>query len=113
MEGQVNPGLFIFWVISSGFASMILFLVVVFIVESLKPKPPVVAFGPRQNLVHQRIDHPFTFHLQRKRRRPRMPPRLGPRQNLLLQQRIDDKKFIKNAIRTGIIHKDFEKWLRD
>ena len=80
MEGQVNPGLFIFWVISSGFASMILFLVVVFIVESLKPKPPVF---------------------------------LGPRQNLELQQRIDDKKFIKNAIRTGIIHKDFEKWLRD
>ena len=102
MEGQVNPGLFIFWVISSGFASMILFLVVVFIVESLKPKPPVVAFGPRQNLeLQHRIDH----------RAERL--RLGPRQNLLLQQRIDDKNFIKNAIRTGIIHKDFEKWLRD
>ena len=56
MEGQVNPGLFIFWVISSGFVSSILFLVVVFIVESLKPKPPVF-LGPRQNLgLQQRID---------------------------------------------------------
>jgi hypothetical protein len=116
MINGITPGHIILWAYGLFYIVAGLYFGVLIIIESLKPKPPKppVFLGPRQNLeLQQRIDHPFTFHLQRKRRRPRMSPRLGPRQNLELQQRIDDKKFIKNAIRTGIIHKDFEKWLRD